>query len=232
MGLYLENGVALLVGICWRENKNKLEKDAFFPVFSRAWDKEKILSPHEELNRIPRSDALPLSHRNSTVSEVNHEVHMTRVLSTARISNVNRILDRSLSSVKIQRKMLFLRPTHATWRKNKHIFLHLYRAQNLPSLSFYLRKLLSKKWWLMPWGLRVPIWKIYLCSRVLRLSELPRCRERQQSPICCWKWLGRLKCLATGLDASLSFPSTSRRCSRARKVISDLNRRLQTWYFL
>ena len=38
--------------------------------------------------RIPRSDALPLSHRDSTVSEVYYEVHMTRVLHTAKISNV------------------------------------------------------------------------------------------------------------------------------------------------
>ena len=36
---------------------------------------------------IPRSDALPLSHRDSTVSEVYYEVHMTRVLHTARTSN-------------------------------------------------------------------------------------------------------------------------------------------------
>ena len=49
--------------------------------------------------RILRSDALPLSHRDSTVSEVYYEVHMTRVLHTARISNVdsvmfvNRVLD-------------------------------------------------------------------------------------------------------------------------------------------
>ena len=39
--------------------------------------------------RIPRSDALPLSHRDSTVSEVYYEVHMTHVLHTARISNVD-----------------------------------------------------------------------------------------------------------------------------------------------
>ena len=39
--------------------------------------------------RIPRSDALPLSHRDSTVSEVYYEVHMTRVLHTAKISNVH-----------------------------------------------------------------------------------------------------------------------------------------------
>ena len=44
--------------------------------------------------RIPRSDALPLSHRDSTVSEVYYEVHnfMTRVLHTARISNVDGVM--------------------------------------------------------------------------------------------------------------------------------------------
>ena len=57
--------------------------------------------------RIPRSDAL--SHRDSTVSEVYYEVHMTRfLLHTARISNVVSVMfvDRNkrdgkfLSSVK------------------------------------------------------------------------------------------------------------------------------------
>ena len=42
--------------------------------------------------RIPRSDALPLSHRDSTVSEVCNEVHMTRVLHTARISDVDGVM--------------------------------------------------------------------------------------------------------------------------------------------
>ena len=65
-------------------------------------------------------------------------------------------------------------------------------------------------------GLRVPIWKINFCSRVLRLSELPKCNERPQIAICCLEWLGKLKCLATGFDASLSFLSTSRRCSLNR----------------
>ena len=36
--------------------------------------------------RISRCDALPQSHRDSTVSEVYYEVHMTRVLHAARIS--------------------------------------------------------------------------------------------------------------------------------------------------
>ena len=43
---------------------------------------------------------------------------------------------------------------------------------------------------------------------------LPWCRERPHTAICCLEWLGRLKCLATGLDAFLSSFSTSRRCLR------------------
>ena len=54
------------------------------------------------------------------------------------------------------------------------------------------------------------------CSRFLRLSVVPRCRERPQIAMCFMEWLGRLKWRATGLDASLSFFSTSRRCSRNR----------------
>ena len=42
--------------------------------------------------RIPRSDALLLSLKDSTVNEVYYEVHMTRVLHTARISNVDSVM--------------------------------------------------------------------------------------------------------------------------------------------
>ena len=49
--------------------------------------------------------------------------------------------------------------------------------------------------WYREAGLRVPIWKINFCSRVLQLSVLPWCRERPQTAICCLQWLGRLKCL-------------------------------------
>ena len=41
---------------------------------------------------IPRSDALPLSHRDSAVSKVYYKVHMTHVMRTARISNVNSLM--------------------------------------------------------------------------------------------------------------------------------------------
>ena len=67
----------------------------YFFVLSRAWDKEKILSPHEESNLRPsdlRSDALPLSHKDSSVSGVYYKVLMTRVLHTARISNVDSLM--------------------------------------------------------------------------------------------------------------------------------------------
>ena len=40
--------------------------------------------------RIPRTDALSLSHRDSTVSEVYYEVHLTRVLH--KISNVDSVM--------------------------------------------------------------------------------------------------------------------------------------------
>ena len=62
----------------------------------------------------------------------------------------------------------------------------------------------------------MPISKDNFCFRVLRLSELPRCNERPQTALCCIELLGRLKCLTTGLDASFSFLSTSRRCSQNR----------------
>ena len=66
-----------------------------FFVLSRAWDKEKILSPHEESNLRPsdlRSDALPLSHKDSMMSENYYEVHMTRVFHTTGISNVDSVM--------------------------------------------------------------------------------------------------------------------------------------------
>ena len=59
-----------------------------FFVFSRVWDKGKILSPHKESSLRPSDSALRCStaeHRDSMVSEAHHEVLMTRVLHTARV---------------------------------------------------------------------------------------------------------------------------------------------------
>ena len=65
-----------------------------FFVLSRAWDKQKILSPQESNLKLldSASDALPLIYKDSTVSEVYYEVHMTRALHTARISNVDSVI--------------------------------------------------------------------------------------------------------------------------------------------
>ena len=60
----------------------------------------------------------------------------------------------------------------------------------------------------------MPIWKMNFCFMFLRLSALPRWRERPQTAMCFSEWLGRLKCRVTGLEASLSFISTSLRCLR------------------
>ena len=69
-------------------------------------------------------------------------------------------------------------------------------------LWVYIQKVELRYWWeygdekggidwfnekrlLIPGGLRVSIWKTNLCSSVLRLSDLPRCKERPQTAICC-----------------------------------------------
>ena len=59
-------------------NKHLIEKNVFFFVLSRAWDKEKILSPYEGSNLRPSDSALRCS--------------TTRVLHTARIRNVDSVM--------------------------------------------------------------------------------------------------------------------------------------------
>ena len=72
-----------------------LLSERYFSSCHERGTKKKFLDPMRNRTsdlRIPRSDALPLSHGNSTVSEVYYEVHMTRVLRTARISNVDSLM--------------------------------------------------------------------------------------------------------------------------------------------
>ena len=84
--------------------------------------------------RIPRSAALPLSHRNSNLSKVYHEVHMIRVLRTARIKNVDSVM--SVESIReignfelgkdIVKDPFFASQAHATRRKKiLYIFTEL-----------------------------------------------------------------------------------------------------------
>ena len=71
-----------------------LLSERYFSSCHERGTKKKFLDPMRNRTsdlRIPRSDALPLSHGNSTVSEVCYEVHMTRVLRTVRISNVDSV---------------------------------------------------------------------------------------------------------------------------------------------
>ena len=65
----------------------------------------KILSPHEESNLRPsdlHSNALPLSHKDSSVIRVYYEVLMTHVPNMARINNVDSIMffDRKVEAEK------------------------------------------------------------------------------------------------------------------------------------
>ena len=94
-------------------------------------------------------------------------------------------------------------------------------------------KLVEWKAFLDTVRIRVPIWKINFCSRVLRLSVFIWCRERPQTAICCIEWFSRLKCLATGLDAFLLSFSTLRRCSRnwsPSEFLNDLLFNVQKQY--
>ena len=88
--------------------ENKIEKDVFRLVTSVGQKKFWVPTKNRTSDlRIPGSDALPLSHRDSTVSEVYYEVHMTRFLHTARIS----------SSIPHEGSEFFLCSTLVTGRK-------------------------------------------------------------------------------------------------------------------
>ena len=71
----------------------EIKKDVLCLVTSMEQRKNSE-SPPEDSNLRPldlHSDALPLSHRDSTVSKVYYKIHMTDVLHTARISNVDSV---------------------------------------------------------------------------------------------------------------------------------------------
>ena len=108
----------------------------------------KILSPHEESNLRPsdlRSDALPLSHKDSSVSEVYYEVLITRVLHTARINNVDSVMFLieivEMLSFELGEEdsswglRIFLYPTLVTRRKN--IFLNSSPSSKLTISTFH-----------------------------------------------------------------------------------------------
>ena len=68
--------------------------ECFFRLVTSV-EQRKILSPHKESNLRPsdlRSDALPLSHKDFSVSGVYYEVLMRRGPHTARISKVDSVM--------------------------------------------------------------------------------------------------------------------------------------------
>ena len=73
------------------KHSSELEKDVFLSCHESGTRKnsESPWGIEPQTFGILSSDALPLSHRDSAVSEVYYEVHMTHVLHTTRISNVN-----------------------------------------------------------------------------------------------------------------------------------------------
>ena len=69
------------------------EKGVFF-VLSQVQDREKILPMRNQPSAlwIPCSSALPLSHRDSTLSEVYYKAHMTGILRTVRFSYIDSVM--------------------------------------------------------------------------------------------------------------------------------------------
>ena len=116
----------------------KVEKKyRFFRLFTSVGQIKNSESP---------SDSSSLSHTDFTVSEVYYEIHMTRVLHTDRINNVDSVMFlniiREMASSELVKGLIlhgnsefFLCPRLVTGQKNLSFFL--YRAQSLPSLLIY-----------------------------------------------------------------------------------------------
>ena len=79
----------------------EIEKDVFCLVTSVGQRKNSESGMRNRTSnlRIPRLDTLPLSHEDSMVSDIYYEVHMTRVLHTAGISNVDSVTFENLTYI-------------------------------------------------------------------------------------------------------------------------------------
>ena len=124
-------------------------------------------------------------------------------------SPLMKVLDRSVETLGlwiVTSSITFIKSVNQSSIK-PCLIVHLVAVWTL----IYFRYGILEVWWMRRWIQQVTIW---ICMFVVNTSELPRCKERPQSAICCLEWLGRLKCLAPGLDAFLSFLSTSWRCSQ------------------
>ena len=70
----------------------EIDKDIFWSCRERKTNEKVPMRNRTSNLRIPLSNALPLNRRDSTVNEVYYEVHLTRVLHTARINNVDSVI--------------------------------------------------------------------------------------------------------------------------------------------
>ena len=91
------------IGTTWISHNQPIGSWECFFVLSRAWDKEKVLSPHKESNLRPSDSALRCS---TTEPQRLFEVHMTRVLHTAGISNVDGVMFVDRNKSKLFRNLL------------------------------------------------------------------------------------------------------------------------------
>ena len=103
----------------------EIEKDFF--ALSRAWDKEKNLSPHEESSLRPSDSALGCS------------TTEPQRLRWARNPKVWGSIPHG------ELKMFFFFPR--SWQDEKHLTIFLYGAQKIPSLLFYLQTWRYRRCW-------------------------------------------------------------------------------------
>ena len=103
----------------------EIKKDVFFRLVTSVGQKNFWVLVRNRTSdlRIPCSDALPLGHRDSTVSEVYYEVQMTRVLHTAMINNVDSVM--------------FLERVPRSWQDGKNIFLYFFTELKTYHLSYF-----------------------------------------------------------------------------------------------
>ena len=104
-----------------------------FFIVSWAKEKKKVWDTNRNQTsdiQFPCSDALPLSHRDSMVSEVCYKVHMTCILHTARVSNVNGIMFVNKIRKTLIASLLFYLQTRCYW----HCFLKQFTRRVLYEL--------------------------------------------------------------------------------------------------
>ena len=131
------------------------------------------------------SDALPLNHRDTVVSEVYYKVHMTHVLQTAGISNVHSIMFvnwiREMVSFELGKeiKMFFIYYEHRIKKNSEssNYFFFVSHTRDKQKTSFPIS---------LNWAQNLPSLRFYLCQNLLLtlLTEVPRPSTNNNLDIC------------------------------------------------